>query len=65
MQLFNHLADNVDLGSHLGAHWILKGVPKSTVWNKSKTNEKNEVQETDWKKQDLFIFDVKMGGLRL
>ena len=29
MELFDNLANIVDFGSHFGAHWILKGVPKS------------------------------------
>ena len=32
MQLFDNLENIIDAGSHFGAHWILKGVPKSTVF---------------------------------
>ena len=35
----------------------LTGVPKSTIFGKiRKTNEKNEVQETGWKKHDFYLF---------
>ena len=34
------LATRVDVGSHLSAHWILNGVPKSTMFEQNQTNEK-------------------------
>ena len=32
MHFFDNLINNVDFWSHFGAHWILKGVPKSTIF---------------------------------
>ena len=40
---------------YFGAHWILKGVPKSTFFEKIGKDEKKEVQETALKKYDLMI----------
>ena len=37
MHLFGNLAKMVHVGSHFGAHWILKGGSQiENVWNKSK-----------------------------
>ena len=54
MHLFDNLAKMIDFGSHVGAHWILKGVPKSTVFENNQKNEINEVQETGCKKHDFY-----------
>ena len=56
------------LWCHFGAHRILKGVPKSTIFETIyiKNNEKKEVHETALKKHDFLIdFYAKMRGLKL
>ena len=67
MQLVDNLVKHVDVGYHFGAYWILKGVPRSIVFEKNRnTKEKNEVQEAGCQKH-LFkklILDAKMGGLK-
>ena len=54
MQLFVNLVKIDDLGSHFGAHWILKGGGKSNFFENSKT-ENNDVQETGREKHDCLI----------
>ena len=52
------LADFVDLGCDLGAHWILKGVPKSTMFEENRKGNKKtkkEVPESQEKKHELLI----------
>ena len=46
MQLVDNFSKMIDFRSRFGAHWILKGVPTSTVFGTNIKNEKNEVQET-------------------
>ena len=46
----------VDLLRHFGAHWILKGVPKSTIFEtKIEKNLNKRVQEAAMKTHDLLI----------
>ena len=53
----------VDLGSHFGAHWILKVSPNRQFSDTiNRKDEKQCVQEGVLKKHDSVI-DVKMGGL--
>ena len=40
MQLLNNLAKMLDLGSHVGAHWILNGSQKRLFFKKIKKYEK-------------------------
>ena len=53
--LFFLLEEFDDFGCHFGAHWILKGVPKSIIFEKIEENKKDEVQEAGWKKHDFSI----------
>ena len=42
IERFDNLAKVVDVRLHFGAHWILKRVPKSTVFERNKKRKKNE-----------------------
>ena len=70
MDFLTTLRHMVDFGSHFSAHWISERGPQICIFcfekKRKKINEKNEVQETGRKKHDLlFIFDAKMGGMKL
>ena len=56
----------VNLGSHFWRSLSFEGGPQIDSFLKHyEQNEKNEVQEGCWKQRDFFIFDAKMGGLKL
>ena len=51
-------------GADFWPHWISKGVPKSTIFDKTKKEkEKKEVQEAVLKQHDLFI-DLSFKSVR-
>ena len=55
MLLLDLLADLVDFGCNFGAHWILKGVSKSTNFEElRKTERKKGVQKRDPTKTTSF-----------
>jgi hypothetical protein len=57
----------IDLGSHFWPHWISKGVPKLTIFEKNqKKMIKRRSKKRLWKNMICWlIFDAKMRGLKL
>ena len=65
MDLLTIWRNLVDLGSHFGAHWILKGSPNRPFSHQIEIKlVKRGCRKVSWKNIIFgWVFDVKMGGL--